>query len=626
MIFNTGYYHPMDRDYEGIGLSPKNIGIPTHPAKDQLEGLKASIFQGASRVELGFFGAGKGSRGQGQATPESYGADERLAMKELARINKIKLSTHASPSVAGFAGLGRQELFDENERERNINEVKKAIDFAADVAEGGPVVLHTGEFPRSIYGGHGKEKFRAFEDEPKKMVHYLVDDRTGKMINAVKEDEEAVIPVQAKDELTGEMLWETDDEGNFVRDKLTHEKVPVYKTDSKGNIEMDTITFHQFAEEGRAKGQDDAKIAADFLRKAQFAEIEHNIGQAMEYEKHYTDARKERDKIKEAIEFYKHLKSIVPKDKWDLYKKTTPVPRQFQGMIDPETDDPIERLREVLKDNERRVAYGREIAVSGRKRAQQLKESIDRATSITEYGIKKTADSIAKLAKFAIDQEKAKGINKDGKNPLVIAPESYAPEQYGGHPDELKRIIQESRKKFVEKYKADYGEEKAKKLADSHIKATFDIGHAYIWKKYFQGSDKDFHKWFENKVDDLLKSNVIGHVHISDNFGYDDEHLTPGEGIIGKERLKAFIEKIKKAGIKDVIVEPAGQPGGEGWRAMLGGWAVFGSPIYGAEKAAWTNVSGSYFGRTTAPNYIFGEYAPSNEFRGQPFWSGLGLE
>ena len=43
-------------------------------------------------------GGGKGSRSQpGGHTPESYGIRERQEMRELAKINEVEVSTHASP-------------------------------------------------------------------------------------------------------------------------------------------------------------------------------------------------------------------------------------------------------------------------------------------------------------------------------------------------------------------------------------------------------------------------------------------------------------------------------------------------------------------------------------------------
>jgi len=629
MIFNTGYYHPMDREYEAFGMGISEIGTSTHPAKDALEGLKAAIFQGSSRVELGFTGVGKGNRGQGAPTPGSYGKDEREAMKQLARINKVKLSTHSSVGVSGFAGLGRQNAFEDALRENNIREVERAIDFAADVTEGGPVVVHTGEFQRSISGEFEGEGFEAFPGEKEKTFHYLIDPKSGRMIDAVTEDEEIWMPEPEKFEdgpYKGEDKFVLNPDGSYKLDE-NGKQIPVWKTDSQGNIRLKPVSFHQFAEPFRKKGVDDEEIAKQFFNIRQEAEVDHHLGQAREYEMQYNRGLKERDSIIERHNFFQKLKIALEND----YGVDTPKFREewekVSLMHKEETrgEDPLKHFNELLNLNERQISYGREIALSSRRQAERLKATIVRTEGIKEYGLKKTADSLARLAEYAYDVKKQKGVKED----LFIAPENIYPETYGGHPDELKDIILESRKRFEEIWVQKHGEDsrdEAKENAKNLIKGTFDIGHAHIWKKYFQGSDKDFYKWMDKKVDELIKADVIGHVHVSDNFGYEDEHLTPGQGGVGAERFRNFVERFKKAGVKEVIVEAGGQPGGAGWLAMMGGWSAFGSPIYGAERGRWTDVSGSYFGKTNPPPYIFGDYSPSQEYRGAPFWSGLGLE
>ncbi|MBT3583059.1 hypothetical protein HN510_04530, partial [Candidatus Woesearchaeota archaeon] len=108
-----------------------NIGIGTHAGKDQLQELKAKIFKGAGAVELGFMGRGKGVKGQGNTTPGMHGKEEREAMRDLAKVNKVRLSTHASVGAGSWSGF-HENKFDENAREQNIFEGKRAIEFAAD--------------------------------------------------------------------------------------------------------------------------------------------------------------------------------------------------------------------------------------------------------------------------------------------------------------------------------------------------------------------------------------------------------------------------------------------------------------------------------------------------------------
>ena len=108
-----------------IGLSPENIGISAPPFGDQLQGLKAKVFQGASKVELGFMGKGKGSMQGGNTTPEMFGKDERMDIRELAKVNKIQLTTHATPNAGSLAGF-QQDRFDE----AIVNYVKRKYNLA----------------------------------------------------------------------------------------------------------------------------------------------------------------------------------------------------------------------------------------------------------------------------------------------------------------------------------------------------------------------------------------------------------------------------------------------------------------------------------------------------------------
>src|SRR3989344_6203489 len=150
MDFGTDYWNSMDKAKE-LRIDPKQIGI-SHGIGEVGEGLKANIFRGASVVELGFFGQGKGFRSQPTGhTPESYGAAEREEMRQLAKINEVELSTHASPNIGTYAAGFQEGRFSDEGRENFLHEVERAVHFAADTAEGGPVVVHTGEFPRNVY-------------------------------------------------------------------------------------------------------------------------------------------------------------------------------------------------------------------------------------------------------------------------------------------------------------------------------------------------------------------------------------------------------------------------------------------------------------------------------------------
>lgn len=622
------YWNSFDKK-EKIGPDIGRIGTATFVVKDQLQELKSKVFEGATHVELTFMGKGKGSRGQGSSTPESYGKEEREAMRELATINEVELTTHASVQAGNLAGLGDRG-FEDQAREQTLHEVKKAIDFAADVSKkGGPVTVHTGEFPRPIY--EAEEKFAAYEKEKEERTHYLVDEHTGQIIKRVRQNETIHEPEKARDE-QGNIIYQRNPDGSIR--EIGGRKQPEYQIDKKtGNIKIKKVDFNEFKESDEFKeilkskentekmsglgynakqAYIEGQAAKEFFRKQRWGEYEHSIGQANEYEATYRRSLKERDKLREQYEDYQKASESGKKK---IIKMLQAEHRLAWDLA------PKEGFEDAFKDTEKRISYGREVAVSARKQAAGIKQEIERSQTIEEFGVKKTADSLARAGMHAYDREKKMKL----KDPLYISPENMFPEQYGSHPRELKKLVVQARKQMVKKLKEkkDISESQAKKIAADHIKATFDIGHAYTWKKYFKGKDKDFDKWIVKEAGKLQKEGILGHVHITDNFGYDDEHLSPGDGSVP---IKEFVKEIEKQGFKGkMIIEPGGQPEGQAWRATTSAWKTLNSPIYrvDSQQEAWSDIESSYFGRTGSPSYLVGDTAPSKDWA---FWTETPIE
>lgn len=623
MKFDSDYWHSLDRRYiDKLNVSASTLGISTPPMRDQLESLKTRIFQGASQIELGFMGRGKGSMGQGAPTPEMYGNEEREAIRQLARINEVETSTHVAPNVQGFAGLGERGFTDEA-KEQNLMEVKRTIDFAADVSRGGPVVLHTGEFPRPV---SKYKEFEAYPEEEKRQIHYLVNQKTGEIKRGVREDEEIWVPVPETDK-DGKQVILKDEHGNDRKLKLFEKEVPIvkYKLDEQGNIQVERQVFSKFKE----KYKSDDEAAKAFYEEQLKAEQLQALGQADEYEVMYKDAFETREKIIKSLKIYEAAQKVPGVDK-ELLKKE--VQSRFPGIIPNEEIDPVDHLRNELREWEKRMNYGQEIAISARKNAARIQEEIKDTVSIHEYGTKESADTLARAGIYALQKEKESGLDR----PLFIAPENIFPENgYASHPAELKELILKSRERMVERLWNEekgepskeaaklgiYNKKEAEKAAADHIKVTFDIGHLNTWKKYFKGSDQEFKKWMMDQVEDLNKSKMIGHVHISDNFGYYDEHVDPGEGNVP---IPEFVKKMTESGYKGkMIIEPAHQD----IRAWTKFMSNFASPVY--RTKLWSDDDMGFFkGRTYSPSYIVGGYSPDSgtEETDWRFWSGIRLE
>src|SRR3989344_4701591 len=127
--------------------------------------------------------------------------------------------------------MDQQGNFSKSSKNFSLQEVKRAIEFAADVGFGGPVVVHTGEFPRGIVdatwneqeGDEFKGKFRMYEDEEGRTAFRVVDDRSGGVIQEARKNRHVSRPVWKRYE-EGDDVWKdregkkyTDKHGNVVK-------------------------------------------------------------------------------------------------------------------------------------------------------------------------------------------------------------------------------------------------------------------------------------------------------------------------------------------------------------------------------------------------------------------------
>lgn len=640
MAFDSDYWHALDKQSaENLEVSPKDIGI-SMGAGDVLEGMKSAINMGAGTVELGFTGAAKGSLGQGSTTPEMFGTDKREAIRQLAKINEVNVTTHATIGAQGLAGFDQRSGFSDTAAATSLQEIKRAIDFAADTTRGGPVTVHTGEFPREVREAPGKyfEPYPLKEKEvPKEEIVALVDKSTGRLMpfqkgQVVWEPEWKKNPanefVDAQDNpLRGDDKW------NFLK------RVPI--TDKEGNVKFERRDWNNIEDEAKDYNKDhpDKQITTGqyFLQKMRESEIQRHKPYIMMWEEKYKELEQMEKECEKQYENFKHYeKSAASPEAMDELREYAlqkiPFLRHYGGV--PEDKTPSQFIYEKQMEFKRRKDYEKEGWIGLQKEIKELERMKEDVVPMDQFGIERSAKNIARAATYAFEREKQMKLEK----PLFVAPENIFPETgYGSHPEELRKLVIESRKTMAKELveQRGYSHSDAEQIAKDHIKATFDIGHAYTWKKFFrvnpgesfEQTEKRFNDWLLEEVDKLNKEGIIGHIHLSDNFGYYDEHLTPGTGSVP---LKEFVEKMKQAGhMEPMIAEGGAQAKEEYYQAMTGGWKhIASSPIY--RTARWTDIEDSYFERLTSPSYIVGKYAPSQEYlgteKGAPFWSGLGLE
>ena len=163
--------------------------------------------------------------------------------------------------------------------------------------------------------------------------------------------------------------------------------------------------------------------------------------------------------------------------------------------------------------------------------------------------------------------------------------------------DDLRDVVDSSRKKFVEQAKkSGMSESQAKAQAEKLIGVTWDVGHINMLRG--QGySEKHVIKETE-KIAPYVK-----HIHLSDNFGLEHTELPMGMGNVPTKKMLELIDKYNKQA-KNI--------------AETGNWfepfkftpvkqtlSAFGSPLYEGGGPYWNQVadlSAGYFAGQGAIN------------------------
>jgi len=666
-------------------LGPRELGTTINPMQNQILALQAKIREGASRLEIGFGGVGKGN--SQMATPEAYGELDRETMRQIAEYNDVKTTTHASFQLAGLAGFG-QEGFSKQQQHVIMEEVKKAVDFASQATTGGAVVVHTGEWTRPVSEAPWAKKdfkkdfgdkpaFRAYEDEEEKALLPVVDGRTGQIISGIRKDQEIYeqVWVRAKDfeQATGRKLSGKDFNGKPVQYKDTD------FVDVDGNRLNPDDSDQMFRrlpawDEKNTRFQVQKVEWGDLKKRADEYNKEHpgtNISPEVLYAKlqienqalqarggslyHARQYEQERENYKILREQLERLR----KGQYDELLANPDVQQQIankfqlrgakteaeqQKIMEEEiariAQQQIEAIPERLKMIEQTLRHTHESSSSSDVQAATLLARRDQLETMEEYGLKQTGKALGELGEYAMaksakmfeDAKKRGTAHKFEK--IYIAPENVFTEQFGSHPDELIKVVEAGRASMAERLHKDYGKsmDEAKKLASEHIKSTFDIGHLNMWKTHMtrkQGEDeaqfnKRFEKWALEKVDEMHKKGILGHIHLTDNLGFNDEHLSPGQG---NAPIKAIVEKLAKLGYKDFIAEIGSFNANtilqETWTHLGSRHFKTGYTGGGQFGDRFRDVHLRHFGGYAPPTHMVGAYVPSNDFT---LWSQVPFE
>lgn len=199
--------------------------------------------------------------------------------------------------------------------------------------------------------------------------------------------------------------------------------------------------------------------------------------------------------------------------------------------------------------------------------------------STDKFALEKSKETLANVALHAF--------KKFGNNAPIISIENISPGTVFGQAEELKKLIENAREEFVKRARSEgMSEAEAREAAQKLIGATWDVGHINLLRRYGFGTEKIVEE--TKKIAPFVK-----HVHLTDNFGFEDSHLPPGMADVP---FKEILRELEKAGYTGKEIVEAG-----GFVAQFKTsptpyvLEALGSPIYGMEMLPfWNQVRGGY--------------------------------
>ena len=601
----------------GIGIGDLGISLGLGPVPN-VQAIKSKLYAGAKKMEFVFTGSQKGSA-QGQ-TPEMYGLKQRQALEEISKANRVDFTTHATVGVYGLAGMNQQGSFSKQAKNMSLQEIKRAIEFAADVGRGGPVVVHTGEFHRPIVDAdwnqddpRWKGKFQMYTDEEGRTGYAVVDVRTGGVIQEARKNRKVARPVWNR-YAEGNKEWENhsgeayvDSAGNQVKpgdyvdyygNRLDPEKrVPKYDTE-KGIFltrQMDWNDLTLEAKEMTTRAREvwrkwkSGEMSEEEFKKSywtRFQEVQseeeikvrpeeayiistfetnaaNSRGWAYYYGAGFKDAVDSIQKLEKAYTLYKKIEDATDEEeKWKLQIQAGSL-HLPEGLLPREVKFPSEIIKTALLREKGHLRQAQEASAAQWSQAEEAMETIRHVESAETYAFKEACDAYAEAAMSAMQHSDK--LEKEGKlkKPLAIAMENLFPESYGAHPDELIRLVHGSRDRMAEMLKQrGVAEEQAKKEAHEHITATFDTGHLNMWRKYWKGETG---KSMQQNDEDynhwmLEKLGKMVDAGILGHVHLDDNYGYHDDHLApgeGNAPIKEMVMLLKKKGYKgEMIIEP----------------------------------------------------------------------
>lgn len=539
----TGYRAPVSSI--GTATSPFTINIIKEVADKLAPGQKNV------EVSLGIFP----DRAPIEAVPKQYLEE----VKRLSKLTGVELSVHGPLTDA--SGITRQG-FDETQRQIAERKIFQAVEKSHELNPDGniPVTFHTAN---ELPGARWKKEWKGGKSEEFQDFMPVVNVDTGQITGVQRKKHYA--PGGTENAPIREEIYDV-------------EKQIVVMNQNEWSNSIDQVEFNR--ERAQRILRDIHPIFINKYLQLEFKEI-----------KEEELLPEERDKMRQIGSAQAYLRE-AQKNLQGLFDRAYKISEMEKDEMEKKKIQ--EDLKKISVDysailgiKEGKVDAGKYLnPLTQAEAVYELKEGLDRLQPkiyrpAEEYAIEQSIKTFGNVA--------WESYKKFGEKAPIINIEN-PPAGFGlSRAEDLKNLVEQSRKKFVENaIQGGMSKNDAEKEAQKLIGATWDVGHINQLRQFgFSGEDI---------VKEAAKvGHLVKHVHLSDNFGMENVELPMG---MGNVELKSVMEALKKGGtdvekIKKIVET------GHWWTHMQTSpialtLEALGSPIYSVNLAPYWNQSSGF--------------------------------
>ncbi len=553
-IFKKEYAGSMDSKYYFTAdkTPAGKIGATASPqTPNQIGELTSRLNQGLKAVEIGAMN----QRLLDQVPLEHF--------NEIRRLNKLtgaEATLHAPIQDLDLAGF-TQQGWNEYERKESVEKLKSVIDRAHQMDINGniPITVHAGGFPaqkwqkEGLYeGGEIQEGQKPLQDQRSEMV--IVNQDTGQMQS---------VRYKEKDYISGRKVAWTPEYSmdNLNRTSWDEEKLRIMQWKKDMNEVQDRFDALHRQKLELLKSAEGKKLLTENEKKelaALSAEEErmHNYrGELYTHIRSLTEDMYSRYKKfgteeseaeqKQHKQLFEHVINRMDEDEKKAEKIRGELSKNNEKFRKAKTESEAE---EIINERRKLIRTHSEIVYDQSEVVARAIEDLPPPKTwvpVDEFAKEKVSNSVTEAALYAY--------KKYGEKAPIISVENVYPEFALSRADSLKETVELAKKNFAKQLqdKERLSKNKAEEIANKIIGVTWDVGHIYMLKKHGY-TDEDIKKEAE-KI-----GKHVSHIHLTDNFGFEDSHLPPGEGSVNikeqlgeieksltkeqKERMKAIVE------------------------------------------------------------------------------------